>query len=189
MELPQLYTRSVDLFYGLVNIVKPEDWLSQTPNSEWNVRNLVNHVAAEDLWIPPLLSGKTLAEIGNQFDGDVLGDSPQLAAGVAGRRAAEAITPEAMQKTVDLSRGPTPAASYIEEMFADHLIHSWDLAASIGAGRNLPDDLVSACYTFFLKEAEHWRAGGAFANAVEVPEDASTQDKLIALTGRHPDWK
>ena len=30
--------------------------------TEWNVRDLVNHVVSEDLWAPPLLAGSTIAE-------------------------------------------------------------------------------------------------------------------------------
>lgn len=190
MEAANLYQRSVELFYGLVRSVAPEDWLKPTPNSEWKVRDLVNHVAAEDLWIPPLLAGKKLAEIGNQFDGDVLGDEPQISASNAGQKAIESLAGVDLNTaSVDLSRGATVAKDYVIEMFADHLIHAWDLASAINAERKLPDDLVEACYKFFQQEAENWRAGGAFAQAVVVPEDASLQDKLLALTGRDPAWK
>jgi hypothetical protein len=40
------------------------------------VRDLVNHVVAEEFWTAPLLRGKTIREVGSQFDGDVLGEDP-----------------------------------------------------------------------------------------------------------------
>jgi len=36
----------------------------------------VNHLAGEDLWAPPLLAGSTIAEVGDRFEGDVLGAEP-----------------------------------------------------------------------------------------------------------------
>jgi hypothetical protein len=32
-------------------------------------------------------------------------------------------------------------------------------------------------------------SSGLFHDSVEVPDDASTLDKLIGLTGRDPNWK
>src|SRR5262249_706974 len=62
-----------------------------TVDSEWSVRDLVNHLVYEDLWAPPLLAGSTIAEIGDQFEGDVLGDDPQQAWATASGQTAAAI--------------------------------------------------------------------------------------------------
>jgi hypothetical protein len=35
-------------------------------------------------------------------------------------------------------------------------------------------------------EAEAWRAMGVYGPAVAVPDDASLQDRLLALSGREP---
>ena len=59
--------------------VGADQWALDTPCTEWNVRTLVNHVTVEDLWVPPLLRGATIEEIGDRFDGDQLGDDPKAA--------------------------------------------------------------------------------------------------------------
>ncbi len=47
-----------------------------TPCAAWNVRDLVNHVVAQARRVAPLLAGVTLNEVGEQLDGDLLGDDP-----------------------------------------------------------------------------------------------------------------
>ena len=44
------------------------------------MRDLVQHVVWEEEWMVPLLEGKTVAEVGDQLDGDRLGDDPVAAA-------------------------------------------------------------------------------------------------------------
>ena len=39
----------------------------------------MSYLACEDLWAPPLLAGSTIAEVGDRFEGDVLGAEPKAA--------------------------------------------------------------------------------------------------------------
>lgn len=185
-----LYTEAAQLFSSLVRQIQPELWTAPTPNSEWNVRDLVNHVVGENLWIAPLLAGKTVADVGTKYDGDVLGEEPISSADTALADALAAVDGDGIDdKKVNLSRGETPATQYLEEMFVDQLIHAWDLAAAIGADRELPEKLVIGASSYFNTHADDWRSGGAFGPQVNVDAEASAQDKLLALTGRDPAWK
>ena len=55
---------------------------------EWDVRALVNHIVSGNLWVPELVGGKSIADVGDRLDGDVLGDDPVAAydASADGRR-------------------------------------------------------------------------------------------------------
>lgn len=184
------YIAAAKVFDEHVKQIKDDQWGLPTPDEGWTVRDLVNHVAAEDLWVKEMMDGKTVADVGDKLNGDILGENPKSAQAKASMVAAEAFSaPGGDEKTVMLSRGETPAVDYAEEMFADHLIHSWDLAVAIGADTKLPDDLVDAASQYFGKYAEMWRGAGAFKAAEKVGDDASAQDKLLALTGRDPGWK
>ena len=44
-----------------------------------DVRALVIHIVNEMLWVPPLMAGQTTADVGDRFDGDVLGAESILA--------------------------------------------------------------------------------------------------------------
>lgn len=72
-------------------------------------------------------------------------------------------------------------------LITDLLVHSWDLARSLGVDDTLPPAAVEAAL-FGLQRMpeEQLRGGGMFAPAVEVADDASAQDRLVAFTGRRP---
>lgn len=183
----QAYAAANRLFIDYVNEVKTGQGRLPTPDSDWSVHDLVNHVVGEDLWLPPLLDGKTIAEVGDQYDGDVLGNNPAAAARTAAElatAAAEAVTD--FDKIVHLSFGDVPAREYLQQMTIDHVIHSWDLARAIGADTHLPPELVEIVSDWLLPQADSWRSAGLFGPAVELSGDADAQDRLIAITGRDP---
>ena len=74
-----LYRRASDTFGAHVHRVRPDQWDLPTPCTEWDVRTLVNHVVGENRWAVPLFGGGTIAEVGDRFDGDLLGADPVAA--------------------------------------------------------------------------------------------------------------
>src|SRR6266550_1525211 len=79
MDIPAMFCGAVAEFDARVRQIGDHQWQAATPDEDWSVRDLVNHVAGEDLWAPPLLAGSTIAEVGVRFDGDVLAADPKAA--------------------------------------------------------------------------------------------------------------
>jgi uncharacterized protein (TIGR03086 family) len=186
MNVIDLHQLACDLFTAHVRAIGPGQWAAATPCAEWDVRGLVNHVTAEDLWTPPLLAGATIAQVGSRFDGDVLGAADAVAA--CARAAAGAVgavsEADALRRTVHLSFGDTPAEEYMWQLFADHLIHSWDLARAIGADDRLDDGLVRACSSWYGGREDAYRTAGAVGPRPSLPAGASEQAVLLAGFGR-----
>jgi uncharacterized protein (TIGR03086 family) len=181
----ELHRRAVEEFGARVQAVADDQWDLPTPCSDWNVRQLVNHLVYENRWTAPLMGGSTLAEVGDRFEGDLLGDRPKQAWDASAKEAVEAVQAEgALHRTVDLSSGPTPAGEYVMQLFADHLIHGWDLARAIGADERLDPELVDACAAWFASMEQHYRAGGAVGPRPELPPGADAQTTLLASFGR-----
>ena len=176
MEVPAMLRRSVEEFSARV---------SQIGDDQWEVRDLVKHVLAENLWAPPLFAGSTIGDVGDRFDGDVLGPDPRgswLAA--SGDALAAADASGAMDRTVHLSFGDFPGREYAMQLFADHLIHAWDLARAIGADDRLDAELVGACATWFAGMEDGYRSAGAVGARPPVPDSADPQARLLAMFGR-----
>ena len=172
-------------------LAKTDDthWSQPTPCAEWDVRTLVNHVVGELLWVPPLLEGRTIAEVGDRFDGDVLGTDPHATAHEAVRALERAAAePGAQERTVHLSFGDFPGGEYLGQIASDVVIHTWDLAKGINGDDELGDHLVRFVDGFLGPQFEAWRSAGAFGPAVPTADDATPQQRLIANTGRDPDW-
>ena len=184
-DLFTLFERAAAGFGRHVHAVGAGQWHDPTPCTDWDVRTLVNHVAVEQLWVPPLVGGSTVADVGDRLDGDQLGVDPVAAWDDAVRDSRGAFGAEgALEGTVSLSAGDKAAAEYCWEMTTDALIHSWDLARGIGAEETLDPELVSLVYERTLPIAEHLQETGLFAPPVPVPDDAPLQTKLLAIFGR-----
>ncbi len=184
-ELIVLFERAAAGFGRLVHSVGDAQWHDPTPNTEWDVRMLVNHVTVEQLWVPPLVQGASVAAVGSRLDGDQLGADPVAAWDAAvGASLAAFGAPGVLEKTVLLSSGEKATSEYCWEMTTDAFIHSWDLARGIGADETLDAELVDLVYERTLPIAEHLRETGLFAPPVPVPAAASLQTKLLALFGR-----
>jgi uncharacterized protein (TIGR03086 family) len=188
MDLGTTYRRSVEFWRDTVANVS-DNWSEPTPCTDWNVRTLVNHVVGEDRWTKPLVDGKTIAEVGDAFDGDLLGEDPK---GSAVAAADEALTAVAERLPagglVHLSYGEEDIAEYISQLTADHLMHGWDLAAATGQRRDLDPDLVAAVADWFRNREEIFRSSGLIGARPESASGGNPQADLLIAFGRNPDW-
>jgi len=179
------YRRASIRFGDLVHLIRDEQWDLPTPCVDWTVRDLLNHVAAENLWTVPLLEGRTIAEVGTAYDGDVLGADPVAASADAAAAARSAVGAEgAVERTVHLSFGDTAAEEYLQQLLADHLLHGWDLAQAIGVDDRLDPDLVDAVASWFTTVEDGYRQAGAIGARAAVAPDADAQARLLARFGR-----
>lgn len=186
MDIVKLHRSSVEGFDRLVGQIGDDQWDNPTPCSEWSVRDLVNHIVYEDQWAPPLLAGSTTEEIGDRFEGDLLGDDPKAAWASASQEAIDSAAGIDVEFKVNVSWGQIPAREYLAQLFMDHLIHGWDLARGIGADDRLDPELVEACWAVAQDQVEMIRGSGVFGDQLNVPAEADTQTRLLALLGRQP---
>lgn len=188
-DVASVFAHSVEEFQSRVRAVGEDAWDRPTPCSDWDVRALVNHVVAEQRWAVPLLEGRTVEQVGDALDGDLLGPAPQEASDLAAKGAVAAfVEPGALERTVHLSFGDFTAADYAWQLVADHVVHGWDLAVAVGADSHLDHDLVVRCASWWERWEETYRSGGAVASRVPLGPHASRQDRLLAAFGRDPSW-
>ncbi|MFG2981584.1 TIGR03086 family metal-binding protein [Streptomyces sp. NPDC048258] len=184
--LLERHAEALRLFGERLRAIGDDQWDAPTPCAEWSVRDLVNHVTGEQLWIPPLVSeGRTVEEMGDAFSGDVLGDDPVAAWDRAASAAQDAFAePGALDRTVKLSYGPALGSAYCAELTADCVVHTWDLSRGIGADDRLPDGLVEFSIKEVMPYADGLAASGMYAAPLEVPAGADAQTRLLGLLGR-----
>ena len=187
MDIAQVHRIAVTDLNAQVQAIRADQWDLPTPNTEWNVRDLVDHLIGGTVWVAPLIRGETIAGIGSRFEGDLAGGDPQEAFRRTAEEAMAAVDePGAAERTVDLSRGPTPASDYLLERIADAAMHTWDLATALGRRVSLHPEVVSYGRRLLAEQGDAWRQGGALGPIVPVPEDADEQTRFIAESGRAP---
>lgn len=188
-DVTELHRRSCRFFADAVDGVHAVQWSDPTPCADWDVRTLVNHVVAEDRWTPPLLAGSTIEDVGDRFDGDVLGARPAAASRAASDEAVEAVRRGGtLDHTVHLSFADAPASEYVWQLFTDHLLHAWDLRRATGQDDRLPPDLVEACAGWFAEREDLYRSAELIGPPLPVPDFADPQTRLLAAFGRPADW-
>ena len=186
MEASELHRRTVEEWQRRVLAVG-EGWSRPTPCDAWDVRALVNHVVGEELWTPPLVDGGTIEEVGDRFDGDLLGDDPVAVATTAAAEAVAAVDKRVPEHgVVHLSFGEAPIEEYVRQLAADHLVHGWDLAVATGQDRTLDADLVAAVAEWYAEREQMYRDAGAVGPRKDVGDDAQSQ--LLGAFGRDPSW-
>jgi uncharacterized protein (TIGR03086 family) len=185
-DVRPLILSAIPAFTIAVNEVPPDAWDRPTPCAEWTVRDVVNHMTSEHLWAPRLLKGETIEDVGDAYDGDVLGDDPFEAWRNAARASADAWAYADPNAKVHLSSGPSTVAAYGEEMLLDLAIHRWDVQRGAGVGEGLDGAVVTHLMNHYADRTDGF--GRGFRPA--VPTDSEyAHDQLIARTGRDPFWR
>ncbi|MCX6363179.1 MAG: TIGR03086 family protein [Actinobacteria bacterium] len=175
---------------NVVDQIRDDQWDSRVPDDMTRkpgttLRQTINYHAYDDAWVPEVLAGKTIAEVGDKYDGDLLGDHPKLNFAAIVETAVLTVRAfDDLDRIVHLSYGDFPAREYLKHITSFRGLRVYDLARFIGADTTLPDDLVQGLWDEIAPDAEAWRQMGVFGPAVAVPESAPLQDRLLGLTGR-----
>jgi uncharacterized protein (TIGR03086 family) len=86
---------------------------------------------------------------------------------------------------VKLGEGEMPARLAASIMSVELLVHAWDLSVAtrqqVTVSSQVTEYVLDLARQVISPQA---RAGGSFADAVEVGADADVLDRLIAFTGR-----
>lgn len=187
MDLLDAHGQALDVFDRSLHHVGLSDWDSPTPCTDWTVRDLVNHLVHDQLWVPELLAGKTIAEVGDKYDGDQLRDDPLEAWSLSSQAARAALLePGALDGTVHLSFGDADATEYAWQLTLDAAVHGWDLATALGAEAAIGDELAKALLEFVEPRLAAWSGSSLFGEPVPVPDNADPQTRLVSLLGRRP---
>ncbi len=176
----------------VVDKVRPDQWDQRKP--EWfqtggqgdaSLREIVNYHAYDSAWVPDVLAGRTLEEVGDVYEHvktDGAGD--YRAYSNAAIAAAQGLDDPA--RVVHLSYGDFPTREYLRHVTSFRGFRAFDIARWIGAGTQLPPELVRGMWDELSPDMEAWRAMGVYGPAVAVPDDAPLQDRLLAVSGREP---
>lgn len=168
-------------FTALVESASADDWDRPSPVKEWTARGVVEHLIE---WLPGFLerTGVSLPPV----------DTSDLA-GAWRQRVADVQQLLETQGDVEFESpmfGRKTVAAAIDQFYtADVWMHSWDLARALGQQIDLGEERCAAALAGMEPIEQMMRDSGQFGPRVDVPADASPQDRLIGFIGRDPYWQ
>jgi haloalkane dehalogenase len=172
-DVLELDRRALDATAAVAEAVPRARWGAPTPCAGWTVRDVVDHLVANN--------HAQLAALGGPDVGDDL------------RRSGEAVLaaharPAAADVRFPLGGRQRSARSALAVHFADVLVHGWDLARAVGLPYRFDEDLAAAAERVVSAFPDlAWGPGAAFA--ADAGPGAGAGDRLLALTGRDPRWR
>jgi uncharacterized protein (TIGR03086 family) len=195
-ELIDRFVLSSARFQEKLRRARSDQWTLPTPCTEWNVRDLVNHMTRGNLNYARLLDGGTKAEFLRLREVDTLGDDPVAAYARSVRDCATAFAaPGAFERILDYPLGRITGKQALAVRITDSTAHTWDLARAIDADDTLDvelvgwiDDHLDEIYAGLAETPVAADTTHRFfaAPRSEPGAGASTQDRLLLRMGRDP---
>jgi uncharacterized protein (TIGR03086 family) len=193
-NIQELDRRAVEVSGKIVGSVTADRLGLPTPCSEWDLGALLAHMTVQHHGFAAAVAGErtTLADWAPApSSDDPVGDY----AAAVDRVLASFAAPGATTGTAylpEIRGGVTvPAAMAMGFHLVDYVVHSWDVAVSIGVPVGFDDEVLAAALVVAgqVPDDEQSRGPGlSFAAALPAPSGATPLDRVLTALGRAPDW-
>jgi len=189
MTTKDLFLMSDAALRGVIDALAPEQLALPVPES-WSstkvgdLRGILALHAKDEAWVPDVLAGRTIEEVGDSWSGDLLGDDP-----IGSYDRLNDLATAAVNATTDLdavahlSYGDYPVSMFFEHTSYYRAFQAISIGRLVGADVRLSPALVDALWESVEPQAEQLREWHVFGAAVEVPEGSDKQTRLLGLTG------
>ncbi|WP_018330862.1 TIGR03086 family metal-binding protein [Actinomycetospora chiangmaiensis] len=172
---------------ALLDDVDGDAWHAPTPCTAFDVAALADHVVG---WSTTFAAGYA----------DPQGRAPAGPTDVEGDRADavraaatvldEALAGGAAGRPLSLGEAAMPGEMALSMILWEYQVHGWDLAVALGRPWS-PDERgleASLAFAPMMLTPDYQGEGKPFAPRVPVPDDAPALDRLVAISGRDPQW-
>ena len=170
-----------------LNAIATTDWEKATPCTEWNVRQLVNHVVGLHHRVARLVRDGSRKEYIATREDNWIGID-HIAAWREGIRALDEAINDAPSLDVTVAyRIPVSAREVIGLTAFDTAVHTWDVSRAIGVSEQLDDGLARFALDFMQWLRSQPELASLFdSTKSELPRGATAQARLLQLAGREP---
>lgn len=186
-NLMESYRRAQEGFDGVLAAVPADRWDAPSACTGWTVRDVAGHViwGQEQLrhWATGQEYTRTEGRPGAPHPGVMAGSDPVATWRAARAAAAEALTDEALGRTVVLpALGERSLAAIVTLLVTDHLAHTWDIGHALGLDVRLDPELLPGSFAWARDNVI--RVPGFFGPELAPPPDADEQARWLAYLGR-----
>ncbi|GLZ32467.1 TIGR03086 family protein [Lentzea sp. NBRC 105346] len=173
MDLLALDRKALDVNLKLIATIDESQYDLRTPCDKWTIGQLLDHLKESTFGFAQLPNEGTYAD------------------------AADAVTqtfgkPGYLDELMEFaSFGQMPGRWKVASHLVDTVVHAWDLNKALGRPADLDEELAAAALKIAERLPDTPAVRGpdaAFHYPVETPNTATLTDRLVAVTGRKPNW-
>ena len=164
-----------------LELAAPQEW---TTDKSSTLRGVLAAHTRDEAWVPDVIAGKTMEQVGDTWKGDLLGDDPigsydhynDLATAAASR-------PIEDDQVAHLSYGDFPVGTYFEHTSFYRGFQAPLIAKLAGIRFAMSDDLVDMLWSAVEPQIDQLRAIHVFGPPVQAPDGANRETLLLSMTG------
>ena len=178
-EVQAKYRIAANAFDAAVRAVTPQQWGLPSPCEEWTARDIVSHVVSGHRGV--------IANVTGGESKSLSADEEPKQAWESAFRAMDEITGDAetLAKEVEGPTGKMAAGDIIGSFVTmDVLVHTWDLARTVGVDEHLDDNSVRLAYEAMKPMDAMIRQPGVFGPKLDAPMGADLQTEFLYFLGR-----
>jgi hypothetical protein len=164
-----------------LKLAVPAEWSSnKTPDLSGI---LANH-AKDEAWVPDVIAGKTIGEVGDKWSGDLLGSDSIGSYDKLNDLATAAVSkPIAEGQIAHLSYGDFPVEDFLQHTSYYRGFQAPLIAKLAGIPFSMSDNLIDLLWSSVEPQIDQLRALHVFGPPVEAPDDADRETLLLCMTG------
>ena len=189
MTAKDLFLLSDAALRDVIDSIAPEQLDLPVP-AEWSstgvptLRGIIGLHAKDEAWVPDVVAGRTIEEVGETWNGDLLGDDPIAAYDAIHDRATVAVRSVTdLDAVAHLSYGDYPLSTYFEHTSFYRAFQAVAIAKLLGRDLRMSDALVDLLWDAAVPQAEQLRQWHVFGPEVAVPAGSDRQTQLLGITG------
>ena len=166
---------------AILQLAVPAEW---STNKTTTMTGLLANHAKDEAWVPDVIAGKTMDEVGDTWKGDLLGTDPIGSYDKLNDLATAAVKlPIADGQIAHLSYGDYPVADFLQHTSFYRGFQAPLIAKVAGITFAMSDNLIDLLWSSVEPQIEQLRAIHVFGPPVEAPEDADRETLLLCMTG------
>jgi len=188
MDTDELFLRSDAALRDVIDRIDPADLTRPAP-AEWTstpdptFRDILLAHTYDEAWVPDVLRGRSSADGDDLRGADLLGDDPIAAYDARNDAATAAVRAGGYAETFRFSYGDYSAAEGLAHLATYRAFQAWLIAKHLGIPFHFTPELIAGLEQHVVTFADEWRQWGVFPPAIDPPEDADDETRLLCAVG------